>query len=102
MTTIIDCGSNGSLAAIPALAEQFRAAFAQADDIAIDLSTLGSAELSLIQLIESARRQAAVDNRALSLVAPAPPALADILELSGTLWARDPADLQFWFHEGSH
>ena len=92
------CATEGCLAQADDLRERLRTALARADHLTLDLAGLESADLSFVQLIESARLQAASEHKTIVLAAPAPAPLARVIDRSGLLWASEPADLQFWFH----
>lgn len=82
---------------IAAFHEEFLAAFADTNDIAIDLSAVENPDLNVIQLVESARRQAARDGATLTLTHPATGPLAAVLDRAG-FGDLSPTDAQFWFH----
>jgi anti-anti-sigma regulatory factor len=67
-------------------------------DISLDLEEAAHIDLSVLQLIESARRHAAEGGGSVTLARPASPALAALLDRAGFLAAASPADITFWFH----
>lgn len=69
--------------------------------LALDVTGVTSADLSFIQLLESARRTFAEAGRALTLTAPADGALRDVLERGGLLAGDDADRRQFWIHTGA-
>lgn len=75
-------------------------AFDEGDTISIDLVDERSVDLCGVQLIESARRQAASVGKTLLLERPGTD-FRQVLEDAGFLTAATPADLQFWLHEGT-
>ncbi|MBJ6122358.1 STAS domain-containing protein [Sphingomonas mollis] len=77
--------------------DEVRAAFGGTGDIALDLSAVEDPDLSVIQLVEAARRQAARDGAVLTLAHPATGPLAALLDRAGFA-DLSPTDTQFWFH----
>jgi anti-anti-sigma regulatory factor len=67
------------------------------DDVVIDASPLIDGDLSLIQLLITARAEAARRGQSLSLSAPAQPALCGLLTRAGFA-PSTPDDINFWFH----
>lgn len=96
MGSIIDCGTHADLGHIETLHEQLLAAFAQNDALTVDVSGLTCADLSFVQLIEAARKQAVCDGKTIALSTPPPEPLSSLIEASGLLWERNPEDVQFW------
>ncbi len=88
------------LAAAMHVREQLLAAWDKDENLVLDLGEIASADLALIQTIEAARVKALAEGRTFALMHPANTAIAAVLEQSGLLWAADPADLAFWFHQG--
>lgn len=100
MLTMIACRRDNGLAAAAELAERLLQALAEASDVVIDTAPVAAADISFVQVIESARLTAVAQGTALRLAAPAGPALRQVIEVAGLLWTQDPADRAFWFHEG--
>lgn len=100
MPITIACRPDSGLAAAAELAESLRHGLAEASEVVIDTAPVAAADISFVQVIESARLTAAATGAALRLAAPAGPALRAVIEAAGLLWAQDPADLAFWFHQG--
>jgi ABC-type transporter Mla MlaB component len=71
-------------------------AWAGAHDIGVDLNGVKEADLTLVQLIQSARLSAQRDGKTIHLIQPIPSALLSELERGGFL---DTAD-QFWTSAG--
>jgi hypothetical protein len=69
--------------------------------LALDLAAVTSADLSFVQLVESARASFAAVGRELSLSAPADGALLDVLTRGGFLAGDDMARRQFWIQNGA-
>ena len=68
-----------------------------ASSISVDCSGISEVDLSLVQLLLSARRTAASFGKGLTLAHPAQGALRDILVRGGFLRADSPADERaFW------
>lgn len=97
MESILDCGSHADLGHADDLRSRLLTGLADSDELILDVSGLVSADLSFVQLIEAARKQAVIEGKAIALSAAAPAPLVTLVEASGLLWARSPEDLQFWF-----
>jgi len=91
-------GEDACMKTIGAIAEQMRDAIADHPAVELDLAAATRADVSLIQLVEAARREAVRADCVLSLAAPATPALTTLLDRAGFLTAATPADIDFWFH----
>lgn len=90
-------------ATIPHVADawaQLSAAVAKGADVTLDVSGVTSADLSFVQLIESARASSAAQGAAVRLAGPADGPLRDVLERGGFLDPQDTERLQFWTHAG--
>ncbi|MCJ8509283.1 hypothetical protein MUU53_15305 [Rhizobium lemnae] len=68
--------------------------------VAIDISDDQPVDLTLIQLIESARIFASTSGKKLTLLKPAAGHLRDVLERGGFLQNISPEDSNFWLHDG--
>lgn len=75
-------------------------ALSQKSTVVIDISDDQQVDLSLIQLIESARIFASTSGKKLTLVKPATGQLLDALERGGFLHNISPEDASFWLHDG--
>lgn len=94
---LVELPERAFLQTIAELHEQFRQCFAEPDPITIDAARFEQGDLSVVQLIASARLQATARNREIALAQPANAALAALLDRSGmTPTTRD--DALFWFH----
>ena len=71
-------------------------AFDQKNPITIDISGVGEADITLPQLIESARRSAAIEGREIRLSQPAEGAVLQLLRRGGFLDPSDPERVDFW------
>lgn len=76
------------------------AAVAGGGDLVVDISGVTAADLSFVQLIESARATSARQGATVRLAGPAEGALRDVLERGGFLDGADAERLQFWTHAG--
>lgn len=76
------------------------AALAGEGPVTLDVTGVTAADLSFVQLIESARRTLAGHGRDLALTAPANDALRDVLARGGFLSGGDEARRQFWIQRG--
>lgn len=96
MTLVLN--DDACLKTVGDIADRLRDAASEHDSICLDLATAGNMDLSILQLIESARRNAAEGGAVVTLAQPASPALAALLDRAGFLAAASPADITFWFH----
>lgn len=80
---------------------RLRTAVAAGGDVALDLSQVSAADLSFVQLIESARLSAERLGGSVTLAQPAAGALRDVLERGGFLDGACAARTQFWTHAGA-
>ncbi len=92
----IATGPSLTVRSIGEFAERLREARA-ADHITIDTGGLDEADLSFVQLIEVARRDAALVSKTIEISAPANERLRALLERCGYIAAATPADFAFWF-----
>jgi len=74
-------------------------AFAAESDVILDLSDVEEADLSFVQLIISAQRTAAEKGLSLTLSAPAPEPVIQILERGGFIGAAPDARRDFWLKQ---
>ncbi len=98
MVARIRLDSCATMSVIGPLYEQVLQALSDQPDLEIDASEVADIDLSLIQLIESARALAAREGKAVSLTNPANPVLAELLERAGFLTAPTAENINFWFH----
>ncbi len=77
------------------------AAVAGDGPVVLDVSQAAPADVSFVQLVESARRTLAEAGRDLTLTAPADGALRDVLDRGGFLAGDDDARRQFWIQNGA-
>ena len=68
------------------------------DAIELDLTAVTDADVSFLQLVCAARRQAERDGKSLRLAMPVHDVLAALLERAGFLTDIPSADQNFWFH----
>jgi anti-anti-sigma regulatory factor len=88
-----------SLPSIADAHQKILSAFDQDLPIVIDLDGVTSADLTLVQLLEAARKSAENRGRALSLSAPASGATRAVLERGGFLSTADRA--AFWLQQAA-
>jgi anti-anti-sigma regulatory factor len=96
MTLVLN--DDACLKTIGDIAGRLQDAASEHDSICLDLTAAVNIDLSILQLIEAARRHAANGGAAVTLSQPASPALAALLDRTGFLAAASPADITFWFH----
>ena len=90
-------------ATIPHVADawtRLSAAVAVGGDLVVDVSEVTGADLSFVQLLESARASSAQQGATVRLAGPAEGALRDVLDRGGFLDGADAERLQFWTHAG--
>jgi hypothetical protein len=75
------------------------ALFDESDAIEIDLDAATECDLSLIQLIESARNHAAAAGKDIALLNPANDATVSVLGRAGFLDGFSAEDAKFWLHK---
>lgn len=108
MSDILEGADNGAIAfsgpaTIPHVREawsRLSAAAAAGGDLLIDIAGVTAADLSFVQLVESARACCAEQGATVRLAQPADGALRDVLDRGGFLDPADPDRLQFWTHAG--
>lgn len=69
------------------------------DQVILEISPSAEADLSFLQLVESARRQAKLQGKSLTLASPVGERLLKILERAGFVEAFTAEDTKFWLHE---
>ncbi|WP_081499126.1 STAS domain-containing protein [Rhizobium sp. CF122] len=69
------------------------------NSVVIDIPEHAEADLSFIQLIESARRHAKAQNKSITLSSLAKGRVLKVLERAGFLDAFNPDDAKFWLHK---
>lgn len=73
--------------------------FQDRNSIVLEFSDLAEADLSFVQLVESARRHAEVHSKAIALASPAKGNVLKILERAGFVEAFNRDDAKFWLHK---
>ena len=73
-------------------------AFRHNDSIIVDVAEIAEADLTLVQLMESARRAAAEQGKHFSLSAPASGALLETLKRGGFVDPQTSDGSNFWIH----
>ena len=69
------------------------------DQVILEISPGAEADLSFVQLVESARRQAKLQGKSLTLAAPVGERILKVLERAGFVEAFTAEDTKFWLHE---
>lgn len=98
MSDMLTIPENATTRDAAAIAETICQALGTHDEVVLDVSEVKAADISLIQILESARRLAARDGRDLRLLHPVHSHLSALLERAGFIAAASPADIDFWFH----
>ena len=73
--------------------------FRDNNTITLSLPENAEADLSFLQLIEAARRQAKAAGKTFTLSAPVGGSLLKVLERAGFMEAFDQEDKKFWLHK---
>ncbi|MGR9170903.1 STAS domain-containing protein [Rhizobium sp. KDH_Rht_773_N] len=73
--------------------------FRDSNNVTLSLPENAEADLSFLQLIEAARRQAKATGKTFTLSAPASGSLLRVLERAGFTEAFDQEDKKFWLHK---
>ncbi|MGV3551031.1 HD domain-containing phosphohydrolase [Rhizobium sp.] len=81
------------------LKEKMLAAFGAADAVELALAPDSEADLSFVQLIESARIHASLQNKQLRLASPVEGQVLETLQRAGLMTGMTPASRAFWLHE---
>jgi hypothetical protein len=95
--TVVRIDGNATVGTIAEIHQRLVAGFAAEDGVVIDASGIGEADLTFIQLIESARLTAARQGRQIRLSAPAGAELLEMLTRGGFL---NMAGGEFWLQAG--
>ena len=93
--------SGVTLQAVEAARDALIAAFTDEADIELHLQSAAESDLTLVQLIESARLTAAHEGKSFRLAEPASGDLLTVLERGGFVSAGAPESRAFWLHEAS-
>jgi hypothetical protein len=75
--------------------DEFRAR----DAVAISIPESAEADLSFVQLVESARRQAKAQGKTFTLASPATGSVLKVLERAGFIESFGKEDTKFWLHK---
>jgi len=101
MTYVVGLGSRANMQTIATIWSDLAEALETHDAITVDCTEVVDADLSIVQLLEAARGQAARSHKTLALAAPAGPAITAVLERGGFLTEPSPEFRDFWCH-GDH
>jgi ABC-type transporter Mla MlaB component len=74
--------------------QKLLAVYAKHERVVVDTSAVNDADLTLVQLIDAARRSSIIDGKHLALSPPPSAALHDVLQRGGFLGAGEGAS--FW------
>lgn len=96
---VLKVSGNMTIGVIGPFHQELSEAISTHSRVAIDVDDDGEFDLTLIQLIESARRTAADAGRQVALASPASGALRAMLERGGFVPASASQSRQFWLHE---
>lgn len=98
MTPTLSLGDKANMQTIAAAWSALTEALDAHDQLALDVSALVDVDLTLLQLVEAGRQQAAREHKVLALVQPANAAVTALLERAGFLADPSADTLKFWFH----
>ncbi|MBB4101686.1 STAS domain-containing protein [Allorhizobium borbori] len=93
-------GPTANIRNIAEVYKELRAAIENSAAVELDLSTCTDADLSLVQMVEAARLQAASAGMSLTLSLPVSDAVAATLHRGGFVEGAAEDALRFWFKEG--
>ncbi|MBB4153216.1 hypothetical protein GGQ80_001104 [Sphingomonas jinjuensis] len=96
--TTVTAKEDVCLPSIGALAADLRDALADGGAVQLDLSQATSPDLSVVQLVQSARVTAARNGADFTLAHPADETLRALLDRAGFLTDPIGQDFEFWFH----
>lgn len=97
---VVTIGATATMRAIEDLRDAVLDGLRAHNALELDCSAIVDADLSLLQLLDSARKFAARDGRSLSLTGPVSPALGALARRSGFADDDDKAWSVFW-HAGA-
>jgi hypothetical protein len=92
--TTIEIAGSGDIRAIGALHERLSQALQHHDTVVLDLNAMTDPDITLVQLIEAARRHAAATGKSVAIKYPAERELEGVLKRGGFLVRA--ADRAFW------
>lgn len=95
-SSIVRFSDNVTISNIADAHDILLAAIESNNSITIEIDGLEEADLTFIQLIESARRSAAESNRSIQLLEPAQGAVLQVLQRGGFLDPDDQDRMNFW------
>lgn len=73
--------------------------FREKNEIVFEIPVGAEVDLSFVQLVESARRQAKAEGKSITLSSPVGERVLKVLERSGLLEAFTAEDAKFWLHK---
>lgn len=91
--TTVGVSNLADIQSIGQIHEDLTKAFAKGGDVRLTLDAVAEADLTFVQLVESARRFATSQGRSFA-VTPAPDTLRDLLDRGG--FVARPEDRSFW------
>lgn len=97
---IVHIGQKANIRNIKDVHADLYSKFNDSGDIVLDISECQEVDLSLIQLIESARLYASKTGKPIRLSAPANEQITSVLTRAGFLENAKEDDRRFWFSEG--
>lgn len=96
--TMVTAAEDACLPTIGSLAEALKAAILPGARVRLDLSSVAGPDLSVIQLVQSARITATRIGCDFALAAPVGDSLRALLHRAGFLPHPHPEHAPFWFH----
>jgi hypothetical protein len=96
-TAVIAIAGQADVRTIEAAHKDVLQALQQENAVELNLDGSSGIDLTLVQLVEAARRFAAAEGKTLTLSSPADGTLCEILQRGGFLGAA--ADRDFWLHD---
>ncbi|GEO85536.1 MULTISPECIES: STAS domain-containing protein [Alphaproteobacteria] len=100
-TTVFKLDQIANIRNISNIHSEISSALSSSPALTLDLADVPDVDLSFVQLLESARLQASLEGKQLTLSQPASGTLLDVLRRAGVIETASPEDAQFWLHKGS-
>jgi hypothetical protein len=95
--TIVDVAGPANVQTIAEIHRNLLQGLQRSRAVELHVDSATDIDLTFVQLIESARRYAATENKIVALSAPAETGLCDVLQRGG--FVTTAADRAFWLHE---
>jgi hypothetical protein len=98
----ISLPKNLTIRNISDLHQRMTLSFRNTRDLVLDIPADAEADLSFVQLVESARAEAKAQGGSIALSSPATGPVLNVLQRGGFIDAFTAEDAQFWLHHEVH